>query len=136
MLKVGVIIPDRGDRPDFLKHCLSMMDKQTRKPDFIEVVNYEPKGHGYDLTQRVRHGFEKLQNKCDCVLIIENDDWYSPNYIYIMVNAWEDAGMPAIFGTAYTYYYHIGKKEYRKLLHPNRASLMNTLISTYTDIEW
>ena len=135
-MKVGVIIPDRGDRPELLNHCLQMMRNQTRKPDVIEVVNYKSKSEDYDLTQRVRNGFDKLKKECDCVLIVENDDWYSCDYINIMINAWDDMARPDLLGTAYTYYYHVFKQVYRKIEHPRRASLMNTLINCTANIEW
>lgn len=135
-MKVGVIIPDRGDRPELLNHCLHMMRNQTRKPDIIEVVNFKSKSNDFDLTERVRKGFNKLKKECDCVLIIENDDWYSCDYINIMINAWEDMARPDLLGTSYTYYYHVFKQEYRKIEHPRRASLMNTLINCNAHIEW
>ena len=77
---VGVIIPDRGDRPQFLKHLFFMLDRQTVKPDFIELVNYKAISKAPDLTPRIRFGFDSLKKKgCDVVLIMENDDFY-PRY--------------------------------------------------------
>jgi hypothetical protein len=135
-MKVGVIIPDRNDRPIFLDHCLKMMEGQTLKPDFVELVNYEPKSDLTDLTERVRIGFERLKDKCDCVLIIENDDYYSSDYIATMVNEWVKWGKPDLIGNAETIYYHIFKKQFKFLNHPNRASLFQTLISCEANIEW
>ena len=135
-MKVGVIISDRNDRTKLLYHCLKMMDKQTMQPTFIEVVNFEHYNDNFDLTERVRKGFDKLKSLCDCVLIIENDDYYSENYIETMVNKWIELGKPDLLGTDYTYYYHIFKKQYRKLIHKGRASLMNTLINTKLNINW
>lgn len=128
---VGVLIPDRNDRPDFLNHCLSMIRKQTLKADHIQLVNYPARTKDFDLTQRVRFGIEVLKEAgCDCILIMENDDWYSERYIEIMVKAWENENKPDIFGTEYTYYYHLHKRAYNLLEHKGRASLMNTLISS------
>ena len=135
-MKVGVIIPDRNDRPKFLEHCLKMLSKQTMQPTFIEDVNFVNPTNNFDLTQRVRIGFDRLKNICDCVLIIENDDYYSENYIETMVNKWIELGKPELLGTDYTYYYHIFKKQYRKLIHKGRASLMNTLINTKLNVNW
>jgi len=135
-MKVGVIIPDRNDRYKLLKHCLKMLSKQTMKPTFIEVVDFVNPTDNFDLTLRVRLGFNKLKNNCDCVLIIENDDYYSENYIETMVNKWVELGKPELLGTDYTYYYHIFKKQYRKLIHKGRASLMNTLINTNLNVNW
>lgn len=129
-MKVGVIIPDRRDRPELLDHCIKMIKTQTRKADIVNVINFVPTSNVPDLTKRVRLGFEwAKENGCDCVLIMENDDYYSENYIESMVKGWIENDKPEIFGTDYTYYYHIFKRKFNKLVHPNRASLMNTLIS-------
>lgn len=136
-MKVGVLIPDRGDRPQLLKHCIKMLARQTMSPDHVELVNYKPQSDKFDLTQRVRIGFEDLKsNGCDCVLIMENDDFYSRDYIKTMVLGWLQYGKPDLFGFNSTTYYHIIKKEYNILKHPNRTSLMNTLISCSAPIEW
>jgi len=134
---IGVLIPDRNDRPDFLNHCLSMIRKQTLKANHIQLVNYPARTKDFDLTQRVRFGIEVLKEAgCDCILIMENDDWYSETYIETMVNAWINEGKPDIFGTEYTFYYHLHKRAYNLLEHKGRASLMNTLISSNAVIKF
>lgn len=137
MVNVGVLIPDRNDRPQFLEHLFKMLDGQTMQGFKIELVNFKATSNAPDLTKRVRIGFEKLKAQgCDCVLIMENDDYYSANYIETMVNKWVAVGKPELLGTDYTYYYHIFKGKYRLLKHPNRASLMNTLISCSITPDW
>ena len=137
MATIGVLIPDRNDRPQFLKHLFKMLKGQTMQPDFIELVNFPATSKLPDLTKRVRIGFETLKAKgCDCVLIMENDDWYSVFYIETMVNGWLNFNRPDLFGTEQTIYYHLFKKQYRTLKHPNRASLMNTLISCSITPNW
>lgn len=133
----GVIIPDRGDRSEFLSHLFSMLEGQTRKPDFIELVNYAPISKAFDLTARVKAGFEALKTKgCDVVLIMENDDFYSSDYIETMLFLWELYGEPDLFGTNSTIYYHLKKKEFRVLKHEGRASLMNSMIKTSAELTW
>jgi hypothetical protein len=137
MATIGVLIPDRNDRPQFLEHLFKMLEGQTMQPNFIELVNFPATSEAPDLTKRVRIGFETLKAKgCDCVLIMENDDWYSCHYIERMVNGWLNFNRPDLFGIDYTYYYHIFKNQYRLLKHPNRASLMNTLISCAITPNW
>ena len=136
-MKVGVIIPDRGDRPELLSHCLKMIESQTMKAYKVFLVDFKPKSKTPDLTKRIRKGFELAKDSgCDCVLIMENDDYYSKDYIETMVNAWIKEGRPELLGVGYTYYYHIFKRQYNKLIHPSRASLMNTLISCDTIIKY
>jgi len=135
-MKIGVVIPDRNDRPLFLQHCISALKNQSIKPDKVCLVNHAPYDEKPDLTQRVRLGFETLRHEVDCVLIMENDDYYCPNYIESMVYGWDKMNRPEIFGINSTIYYHIKTKEYRILQHNKRASLMSTLISTNARFEW
>lgn len=136
-MKIGVIIPDRGDRPEFTKQCLKMISAQLRKPDLLLHVNYAPESNSPDLTQRVRRGFEQAKEQgCNVVLIIENDDYYHPDYIGFMIMNWLAEGCPEVFGIEQSVYYHIGKREYSRIDHSGRASLMNTLIRTDAKIEW
>lgn len=132
---VGVIIPDRNDRPKFLNHLFWMLERQTTKPDFVELVNYEPISAVPDLVPRIRQGFNSLKAKgCDVVLIMENDDYYSEDYIETMLTFWILNGKPDLFGTNSTIYYHVGRREFRTLRHEGRASLMNTLINTKSEM--
>lgn len=133
---VGVIIPDRNDRHQLLTNCLRMIKGQTLQPDFVKVVNYEAKSNTTDLTERVRIGFETLKDKCDCVLVMENDDYYSSDYISTMVNEWIKWGKPSLIGIGETVYYHIFKKQFKFLDHPKRASLFCTLISCAITPNW
>lgn len=136
-MKVGVIIPDRGDRPQFLENCLRMLRAQTYKGFETCLVNHKPKTKSFDLTERIRLGFEYFKERdFDCVLIIENDDFYSEHYIDEFIFQWKLNGKPEILGTDSTVYYHIIKKQYRTLRHEGRASLMNTLISCKAKIKF
>ena len=134
---IGIIIPDRGDRHDFLANCKRMIENQTLSPDLMYTVNFVSVSDECDITVRYKKGYERfLKAGFDCLLLMENDDWYASNYIETMVNAWILHGKPDIFGTAYTYYYHLGLLRYEKLDHPRRSSAMNTLIKPDLDIKW
>lgn len=145
-LKVAVIIPDRGDRPDFLSHCEWMLDRQVGvrtafRDGHIDltkvIVNYQAKSDVCDITERYRTAYHSLDGMdYDCVLFMENDDWYSPYYITNIISAWMIDGKPDLFGIGYTYYYHIGINKYIKFDHPRRASMMNTLIKPDLKFEW
>ena len=132
-----VIIPDRGDRPDFLANCMRMIKAQTIQPDIIEIVSDPPENDQPDITKRYRIGYERLRNKgLDCIFLVENDDWYAPFYFEYMVLNWVKSGAPSIFGTGYTIYYHLKLKAWHKMGHDERASAMNTLIKPDLDFEW
>jgi hypothetical protein len=134
---IGVIIPDRGDRPKFLANCKRMIAAQSIAPDQIILVSDKPINKVPDLTKRIREGFEFAKDiGCDVILIMENDDFYHVDYIATMLKEWKIAGRPDIFGTSSTVYYHVLKRQFKKLDHPKRASLMNTLIKCDAQINW
>jgi len=134
---IGVIVPDRGDRPKFLENCKRMIEAQSVAPDQIVLVNDNPTSKLPDLTKRIREGFEYAKDiGCEVILIMENDDFYHVDYLKEMLKAWRSNGEPDIFGTSSTVYYHILKRQFKKLAHPRRASLMNTLLKCEAQINW
>jgi hypothetical protein len=136
-LRIGIIIPDRGDRPEFLANCKRMIQNQTISGVFVMIVDYPPINSECDITPRYRKGYEFLsKHNFDVILLMENDDYYSPKYIETMISEWEAHGKPDIFGTNYTIYYHIGICKFKKLTHYRRASAMNTLLKPNLPIQW
>jgi hypothetical protein len=136
-MKVGVIIPDRGDRPKFLDNCLRMMEVQTLQPEIIKLINFPAYSPECDITPRYKLGYERMRRKgIDVIAFIENDDWYSPDYLETMCNAWNDQGRPDIFGTTYTIYYHIRQRAHFTMHHVTRSSAMSTLIVPDMNFKW
>lgn len=144
--KIGIIIPDRNDRPNFLENCRRMIKAQTFREGInhiksILVVSDPAENDECDITKRYKKGYDKLSSgllgfEFDIIFLMENDDYYHPDYMQAMLDAWETAGRPDIFGTNYTYYYHIGIKKYFKLTHTTRASAMNTMIKPGLNFKW
>ena len=129
MGKIGVLIPDRGDRPIFLKQAISLLSKQTIIPAFMEIVDDPPLSHDIDITYRYRLGCERLFKKgCDAVIFWESDDFYAENYLETMTREWLKSEKPDIFGIGNTTYYHVTGK-YFKINHPERASAMSTMVT-------
>lgn len=132
-MNISVLIPTRGDRPQFLAHCMRLLDMQTVKPTHIEVVSDAPKDPTKkDITWRYRLGCERILQKnpdTECILLIEDDDWYASNYIETMYNNWKAAGSPQVYGVGETIYYHLGMRGWYGQPHPTRASAMSTLLS-------
>lgn len=136
-MKVGIIVPHRNDRPAFLERCKRFIDEQTLQPEIVLFVDYAPKSAEKDITERYRFGYDQLRNRgLDIIAFIEVDDWYSPNYLQTMVDAWKEAGQPELFGTRYTIYYNIRLRAWFRMDHPHRACAMNTLIKPNLDISW
>lgn len=135
-MKIGVLIPDRGDRPQFLAHMYRMLSNQTLQPHQMELINDPPLSDKCDITFRYRIGYAKFSD-VDVIAFIENDDWYSPHYLEKMAHAWDAAGRPDLFGTDFTIYYHLKLRKWIQMDHLSRASAMNTMIKPgLTSIHW
>jgi len=136
-VKIAVIIPTRGDRKLLLNNCYRMLSEQTLGPCFILTADYIPKSNEKDITERYRFGYDHLRRKdFDLIAFIEDDDYYSPDYLETMATEWLRAGKPDIIGNSTSIYYHLKLKKYFTLNHPNRASAMNTLIKPDLDFPW
>lgn len=139
---LGIIIPDRGDRPEFEEQYLRLIQRQTitntRKIIItVMVQNAEPTSDKPDITWRYRTGYEKFNNLgYDLLCFWENDDWYAEDYLEVMVDEWEKAGKPDLFGTNYTIYYNLIIKKYFRMTHVQRASAMNTFIKPDLTVPW
>lgn len=136
-MKIGAIIPDRGDRPLFTQHCIRMIQKQTVCPDPVIFINYHSESEACDITQRYRKGYSSMRGMgLDVIFFIENDDWYSPSYIETMLAAWIAAGKPDLFGTRETIYYHMKLFKRYTMHHEQRGPAMSTMIKPDLNFAW
>lgn len=144
-VRIAVLIPDRGDRPALLHNCMRMMAAQTVLPAKLLVVGPEivppfDSAQGdkvCDITKRYRIGYDMLRGQgFDVIAFIENDDWYSPQYLETMAHYWTMFKEPQLMGTAYTIYYHLKLRAWFEIKHPRRASAMNTFIKPDLWIDW
>src|SRR5579872_6695251 len=111
-MRIGIIMPDRGDRPAFYDHADCLIKNQTaNNKHFIihNMIDYPPESEACDITERYRLGYDIFREKnLDIIFLMESDDWYSPNYIDIMIQRWVSHGKPDLMGIDHTIYYHIG----------------------------
>lgn len=137
-MRIAVIIPDRGDRPQFLENCKRMMSAQTLQPSQVFVAGGKPINDKCDITFRYRKAYNIVSavNCYDLIAFIENDDWYAPDYLEYMVREWEKNKRPDLFGTNYTIYYNLRWKKYFKFQHINRSSACNTFIKPGLTFTW
>lgn len=136
-MKVGVIIPTRGDRPELLANCLRMLKQQTLPPSAITIVNDKPLNDKCDITYRYRKGYDELRKRgLDVIVFIEDDDWYANDYIETICREWQAHGRPSLFGTTYTIYYHIKLFAQYTMHHHQRSSAMSTLIVPDMNFTW
>lgn len=132
-MKVAVVMPTLASRPEFFAQAKFYLERQTRKPDvFLDISHGEtPDSEGIDVAWRYYYGFKQAFEffNCDCVITMEDDDFYSSVYIETILREWEKAGKPQLFGIGETYYYNIISQRWIKLEHPGRASMMSTLVT-------
>lgn len=137
-MKIGIIIPDRCDRPKMTDNIWWQISQQKGVDKMVIAhINYPPRHEGYDITERYIEGYNKLRGQnIDMIACIENDDWYHPEYLITMFNEYERLRRPDIFGIEYTYYYHLKIKFYFKYLHAGRASMMCTCLKPDIEFNW
>ena len=130
-MKIGVLIPTRGDRQKFLSQAKKLLQNQTYQPDETLIVDFNPTDEKIDITKRYRIGCQELFNdkKCDLVIFWEDDDWYSSNYIKTIVDFWVENDKPDLIGFGKTIYYHLFVKNYLVINHPTRASACCTAVT-------
>lgn len=135
-MKFAVIVPDRGDRPEFFQHCMNQINRFTMKPNHVFCITNPPISENMDLTRRIREGCQLVLNVgLDLVFIIENDDFYPPNYFESFAPYFVNY---EFFGDEFTTYYNLKNKTYRTWHHPGRASLFTTgfKISALDKFQW
>lgn len=131
-MKIAAITPTRGDRPQFVEHCKYLMQQQTRRPDKHYIIDYPPINNNCDLIPRIKKGIELAKaDGMDYIFIIEDDDYYSTDYIREEVKHYD------IVGEDTTIYYHL-KNGFKLMEHPNRSSLFCTAfkINALNNFNW
>jgi len=147
-MRITIITPTGGRNTAFAL-CERWMKRQTLKPDEWIVVDDFEKPTKCKMGQKVirrepfwQPGKMTLQRNLlealkiatgDIILIIEDDDWYSPNYIENMVKKFEtlSEGKPIsnsslIIGEGHTIYYHLKNHTHKYFDNMNHASLFKT----------
>lgn len=141
-MRIGIIIPDRGDRPEFRRQCGEMLIDQTINKTnehkiFFRFIDFKAEDESCDITKRYRIGYNAFRDsKVDVIALWENDDFYAPDYLETMINYWISNGKPDILGLNHTIYYHIKLFRYYTMNHLTRSSAMNTLIKPDLDFPW
>lgn len=129
-MNVIALTPDRSDRPEFLNLCKWQMKRQT-VPIEHRIMDYHPESGMCDLTQRVRRGCQQAKKEgIDYVIIIENDDYYPPNWIENVLDVLKSSPPVDLAGIPGTTYYNMSTESWRSIGHGSNSSLFCTTIST------
>jgi len=135
-MKIDCVIPTRGDRKDYVDFAVKQMKNQTMPPSEIDVVDHPPRRKGkVDLASRFKIGIERrLAAGADVIFFIEDDDFYTPDYIKTMIQMWSTSGNKTLFGIDETIYYHLGLRRVGFQTHKGRASMYSSMITKGFDM--
>lgn len=130
--KTCIIIPDRGDRPKFLRFLYQQYSRFNVKP-FVYLINHRPVSSEPDLVARIKKGVEMAKSGgYEFVFILENDDYYPASYFDDVPDNVD------VVGETRTIYYHLKDKRWEITHHPGHSSLFVTgfRISALDGFEW
>tara|TARA_B100000900_G_scaffold414104_1_gene439816 strand:- start:19717 stop:20526 length:810 start_codon:yes stop_codon:yes gene_type:complete len=137
-MKFALVIPTRGDRPQFIKQCKYLISRQTVQPTEVLWIDYKPESPSKkDITQRYRRGVEAASKKgYEFVVFWEDDDWYHPEYLEWLIKSWKFNKKPTFFGVGETYYYNHLNGAAHHMGHNGRTSAFCTLVKLPWSIPW
>jgi hypothetical protein len=136
------LITPTGGRPDAFRLCERWMARQTYTGPLQwvvvddadpvtsatmgqDVLRPEPKWNGsHTLARNIRAGLGAA--KYDAVIVIEDDDWYSPEYVRTTVDRLETLPAMRLCGECPSRYYNVATRCYRLPGNMNHASLCQT----------
>jgi hypothetical protein len=102
-MKILVIIPTH-DRTEFIAKAIDSVMKQTRQADELVVVgNVTSKAHPdvtfvySDSTLSVRLNEVIESSCCDAFIMLSDDDWLLPEYIYKTAKVMEGTGADIVY---------------------------------------
>jgi Glycosyl transferase family 2 len=141
------LITCTGGRPDAFRICLGLIARQRGYEGAVQWIVVDDGGSGFDLTrlsdlitpvypkpvwQLGRNTLARNllaaipEVRHDKVLFIEDDDWYSADYVATMAAELEHG--VTIAGNRDAHYYHLPSRRYRLMENQNSASLCETAI--------
>ena len=149
-MKISVITPTGGRALSF-KLCELWMSRQTRQPDEWIVVDDYPIPTECTMGQTIirrkpfwspNAGVTLVKNLIealkvvtgDIIIIIEDDDWYHPDYIKTVAQKFErpmeENRFPHLVGSAISLYYNVKNCYYLFFNNINHTGLCSTSFSS------
>ncbi len=72
------------------------------------------------------HKYKEAWMDCDFVLITENDNWYSGQYIEIFIEKWCLCNRPALLGMPVTHYFNVEQKTHKAITTKENVNIFTT----------
>lgn len=148
-MKVSLITPTRN-RPEFFYLCQVWMERQTARRNIhrwyvctdqeddlridcslpVHVIKRTTSTE-YNPASSFNANYKALlqcakEDDSELVLCIEDDDWYSENYIDVMLEYVARKPSALIYGEAHDRWYHIGNRWFTTMPNTQLASLAQT----------
>lgn len=117
------LITCTGARPEAFNICEKLLYNQTAKLDQWVLIDDTASWKEGVNSQRPNMLAALTQVKSDYILIIEDDDYYAPNYVETMVSLLNKA---PVVGLSNSRYYHVGIPGYLTRKNYEHASLCHT----------
>jgi hypothetical protein len=118
----AIITPTR-DRPKMLDYCTLQVGRFIIQPQRHYIIDYAPINDNVDISDRIIMGINMAKRDgIDLVFVIEDDDYYKPDYIEMF----GDVSEYDFLGCEKTTYYHLINKTHQEFIHPLRSSLFTT----------
>ena len=103
-------------------------NKPTR-PSMGQEYYYCPQYAGpHSLINKIYHAFNNARIKGDAVAFIEDDDWYSPQYLERMVRAMQENSDAMLVGEGHALYYNVAHRWWWEHGNMKHASLCQTVV--------
>ena len=132
------VLTPTGDRPEALERCKWYLKKQTVQPDqwlvvddgltlyrpehpALTYITMPPEPNKHTLARNVAAAIPHI--KGDNIVIMEDDDWYGPDYLAHMVNGLDDYDL---YGEGNAWYYNIQFSCYLNNANNTHASFCQT----------
>jgi len=115
-VRIVVITPTRGDRPQFMEHCRWLVRQQTLQPDEHIVIDYPPVSDEPDYYDRALTGLTQAMrgDGKTLAMFFEDDDYYRRDYIATMYEQWKAHGEPSVFGAFGRYMYNVVSRRFQR----------------------
>lgn len=139
--KIAVITLTR-DRPKCFERCSYYLNRQTIKHDYWIIadsgknklvlsntsdqiiIQKEPHSNkAKDFTGNLLNALSKVPNDAEYIIIMEDDDWYHPDYIARTIRRLQNYDL---VGVTNAIYYNVRLRSYRKNENTDRASFCET----------
>jgi len=142
-MKISAVTPT-GDRPEAFSLCLKWMSRQTVQPTewivsddglnqtvfsgppFLKYFRRERKENEPPQTLLIQLRFLLEKVSGDYVFVIEDDDWYAPDYIETALKRLQQY---KLVGLAKNQYYFLKDREYVQHQNLHHSSLCSTAFS-------